>query len=103
MSKDLNKLFKQAQKMQSQMAKAQEELHKQEVEGSAGGGMVTLRLNGANELISVSIKPEVVDPDEVEMLEDMIVAAFKNAQEKVKSLSDSTFGSITGKLSIPGL
>lgn len=103
MSKDLNKMLKQAQKMQSQMLKAQDEFKKQEVEGSAGGGMVTLKLNGANELVSIKINPEVVDPDDAEMLEDLIVAAFTNAQEKLKTASDSTFGAITGGLSIPGL
>jgi nucleoid-associated protein EbfC len=103
MSKDLNKLLKQAQKMQSQVMKAQEEFKKQEVEGSAGGNMVTVKLNGANELMSVKINPEVMDPDDVEMLEDLIVAAFANAQEKIKSMSDATFGSITNGMNLPGL
>ena len=103
MSKNINKLLKQAQKMQSQVMKAQEELQKQEVEGSAGGGMVTVKMNGSNELVAISIKPEVVDPDDVEMLEDLIVAAHANAQEKIKAMSDSTFGSITGGMNLPGL
>jgi DNA-binding YbaB/EbfC family protein len=103
MSKDLNKLLKQAQKMQSQVMKAQEEFKKQEVEGSAGGGMVTVRLNGNNELVSIKLNPQVVDPDDVEMLEDLIVAAYSNAQEKLKTMSDSTFGSLTGGLNLPGL
>jgi len=103
MAKNMNKLLKQAQKMQAQMMKAQEEMQKQEVEGSAGGGMVTLKINGSNELVGVTINPEVVDPDDVEMLEDLIVAAHANAQEKLKNMSDSTFGSITGGLNIPGL
>ena len=103
MSKDLNKLLKQAQKMQSQMMKAQEEFKKQEVEGNAGGGMVSIRLNGGGDLIAIKINPEVVDPDDVEMLEDLIVAAFANAQEKLKSASDSTFGAITGGMNLPGL
>ena len=103
MSKDLNKLLKQAQKMQSQMMKAQEEFKKQEIEGSAGGGMVMVKLSGSGELLSIAIKPEVVDPDDVEMLEDLIVAAHANAQEKLKSASESTFGSLTGGLNLPGL
>jgi len=103
MSKDLNKLLKQAQKMQSQMMKAQEDFKKQEVDGTAGGGMVSLKLNGANDLVSIKINPEVVDPDDVEMLEDLIVAAFANAQEKIKALSDQTFGALTGGMNIPGL
>jgi nucleoid-associated protein EbfC len=103
MSKDLSKLLKQAQKMQSQVMKAQDDFKKQEVEGTAGGGMVTLKINGANELLSIKINPEVVDPDDVEMLEDLIVAAFTSAQEKIKALSDSTFGAITSGMNIPGL
>jgi hypothetical protein len=103
MSKDLNKLLKQAQKMQSQVMKAQEDFKKQEVEGTAGGGMVTLKLNGANDLLSIKINPEVVDPQDIEMLEDLIVAAYASAQEKIKALSDSTFGSLTSGMNLPGL
>jgi len=103
MSKNMSKLLKQAQKMQAQVLKAQEDLQKQEIEGSAGGGMEKVVLNGANQLVSIKINPEVVDPKEVEMLEDMIVAAHANAMEKVKEMSESTFGSITGGLNIPGL
>ena len=103
MSKDLNKLLKQAQKMQSQVMKAQEEFKKQEAEGSAGGGMVTVKLNGGNELVAIKIKPDVVDPEDVEMLEDLIVAAYASAQEKLKTMSDSTFGSLTGGMNLPGL
>jgi DNA-binding YbaB/EbfC family protein len=103
MSKNLQKMMKQAQKMQSQFAKAQEELQKKEVEGTAGGGMVTVTMNGSNQLVSIKINAEVVDPDDVEMLEDLIVAAHANALEKIKEMSDSTFGSITGGLNIPGL
>lgn len=103
MSKQLNKIMKQAQKMQAQVMKAQEELQKREVEGTSGGGMVKIMLNGSNELVSIKINPEVVDPKEVEMLEDLIVAAHANALEKIKSLSESTLGSITGGLNIPGL
>lgn len=95
--------MKQAQKMQAQVMKAQEELQKREVEGTSGGGMVKIMLNGSNELVSIKINPEVVDPKEVEMLEDLIVAAHANALEKIKSLSESTLGSITGGLNIPGL
>lgn len=103
MSKNINKLIKQAQKVQAQMMKAQEDLQKKEVEGSAGGGMVKVVLNGANQLVSIKINPEVVDPDDVEMLEDLIVAAHASAMEKIKEMSDSTFGNITSGLNIPGL
>lgn len=103
MAKSMNKLMKQAQKMQAQMMKAQEELAQKTVEGTAGGGMVKVVMNGSNEVVSVSINPEVVDPDDVEMLEDLVVAATKNAQEQVKELSDATMGSMTGGLNIPGM
>jgi hypothetical protein len=103
MSKNINKMMKQAQKMQADLLKAQEEMNKKSVEGTAGGGMVTVTLNGAQELQSVSLNPEIVDPDDVEMLEDLIVAAFQNAQEKIKELSNSTFGSLTSGMNIPGL
>jgi nucleoid-associated protein EbfC len=103
MQKNMGKLLKQAQKMQSQMMKAQEELQKKEIEGTSGGGMVKVVLNGSNQLVSVKLNPEVVDADDVEMLEDLIVAAHANAMEKIKEISESTFGPITGGLSIPGL
>ncbi|NLG18642.1 MAG: YbaB/EbfC family nucleoid-associated protein [Fibrobacter sp.] len=103
MSKNINKLLKQAQKVQAQVMKAQEEMQKKEFEGTSGGGMVKVMLNGANELVSIKINPEVVDRDEIEMLEDLIIAAHSNAQEKIKETSDSTMGSITSGLNIPGL
>ncbi len=103
MSKQMSKMLKQAQKMQAQMMKAQEELNDKEIVGTAGGGMVKVTLAGSQELKSISLKPEAVDPDDVEMLEDLIMAAFNNAYEEVKSLNDSTFGDITGGMNIPGL
>ena len=103
MSQNINKILKQAQKMQAQVMQAQEELQKKEFEGVAGGGMIKAIMNGAQELVSISINPEVVDPDDVEMLEDLIIAAIKSAQEKIKAVSDSTFGSLSGGLDIPGL
>jgi len=100
--KGMNKMMKQAQKMQADLMKAQEELNKEQIEGTAGGGMVKVVLNGAQELISISLNPEVVDPKEVEMLEDLIIAAFTNAQEKVKEKSNSAFGGLTAGLNLPG-
>jgi nucleoid-associated protein EbfC len=99
MSKDLSKLLKQAQKLQSQVMSAQQDLQKKEFEGTAGGNMVKVVLNGAQEFVSVRLNPEVVDPDDVEMLEDLILAAVKNAQEKVKEASDSAFGG----MNLPGM
>ena len=103
MSKQIKNLMKQAQKMQAQVMKAQEDLQKVEVEGTAGGGMVKVTLTGSNALASIKINPEVVDPKDVEMLEDLIVAAHANALEKIKAMSESTFGNITGGMNIPGL
>jgi nucleoid-associated protein EbfC len=103
MSQNINKILKQAQKMQAQVMKMQEEMQKKEFEGTAGGGMVKVVLSGSNELLSIKINPEVLVPAEVEMLEDMIVAAHANAAEKLKSGSEAAYGAMTGGLNIPGL
>jgi hypothetical protein len=100
MSKNINKILKQAQKLQSQMLQAQDELAKKTFEGTAGGNMVKISLNGGGDCVGVSLNPEVVDPDDVEMLEDLIVAAFKNAQEKVKEQSNATFGGLTSGMDL---
>lgn len=103
MSKNINKIFKQAQKLQSQMMQAQEELAKKTFEGTAGGNMVKVVCNGAGDVQSVSLNPEVVDPQDKEMLEDLIVAAFKNAQEKIKEQSNAAFGGLTSGMDLGGL
>ena len=99
----INKLLKQAQKMQAQVMKMQDEMQKKEFEGTSGGGMVKLRMNGSHQLVSITINPEVVNSQETEMLEDLIVAAYASALEKVKEASDSALGSVTGGMNIPGL
>jgi nucleoid-associated protein EbfC len=99
----MNKLLKQAKSMQAQMMKMQEEMQKKEFEGQSGGGMVKVVLNGANQLVSITINPEVVNPQEKEMLEDLIIAAHSAAMEKVKEVSDTAYGSLTGGLGIPGM
>jgi nucleoid-associated protein EbfC len=99
-SKDINKLLKQAQRLQSQMMQAQDELAKKTFEGTAGGTMVKVTLNGAGDCVAVSLNPEVVDPDDIEMLEDLIVAAFKNAQEKVKEQSNAALGGLTSGMDL---
>jgi len=100
---NINKMLKQAQKMQSQMMRTQEELKAKQVEGSAGGGMVKVVMTGGQEVVSVKIGKDVVDPNDIEMLEDLVLAAFQDAQKKVQEMSSSAFGSITGGLNIPGL
>lgn len=83
---NMQQMMKQAQKMQEQMAKAQEELEDREVEGSAGGGIVIVTMNGKKKMTGITLKPEAVDPDDVEMLEDLIVAAYNDAFEKAEEL-----------------
>ena len=99
----MNKLLKQAQKMQAQVMKMQDEMQKKEFEGVAGGGMVKVVVNGSNQIVSLKINPEVVNPQEVEMLEDLVVAAHASAMEKLKQLSETAYGSLTGGMSISGL
>jgi nucleoid-associated protein EbfC len=99
----INKLLKQAKAMQSQVMKMQEEMQKKEFEGISGGGMVKVVLNGSHQLVSVTINPEVVNSREVEMLEDLIAAAYAAALEKLKAISETAYGSLTGGLSVPGL
>ena len=98
---NMQNLMKQAQKMQQEMAKAQEELAEAEITGSAVGGLVEVRVNGKNEFLGISIKPEAVDPDDVEMLEDLIAAAMNDAKEKADALSKEkmgAFGAMGGML-----
>lgn len=90
-------------KMQGDMEKAQEELAEEIVTGSAGGGMVEVDMDGHQAVQALRIKPEVVDPDDVEMLEDLLLAAIGDASEKVKSLTEERMGGFADGLSIPGL
>jgi nucleoid-associated protein EbfC len=102
-SKNINKILKQAQRLQSQMVQAQEELAKKTFEGTAGGNMVKITLNGGGDCVAVSLNPEIVDPKDVEMLEDLVVAAFKNAQEKVKEQSNAAFGGLAAGMDLGGM
>jgi len=107
MAKGFGNMVKQAQKLQQQMMEIQEEIGRKTVEGSAGGGMVKVVVNGHQEVLEVKIDPEVVDPGDVELLEDLIVAALANAREKARELVESEMGKILppglGNLGIPGL
>ncbi|MFC7370854.1 YbaB/EbfC family nucleoid-associated protein [Fictibacillus iocasae] len=100
---NMNNMMKQMQKMQKDMAKAQEELKEKRVEGTAGGGMVTVITNGHKEILEVNIKEEVVDPDDVEMLQDLVLAATNDALKKVDELVNQDMGKFTKGLNIPGL
>jgi DNA-binding YbaB/EbfC family protein len=100
---NMNKMMKQVQKMQQDMAKMQEELANKTVEATAGGGVVKVVANGRNELVAVEIKPEAVDPDDVEMLQDLITAAVNEAMRKSQDMVSQEMSKITGGLKIPGL
>lgn len=99
---NMDGLMKQAQKMQAEMAKAREEAKKQIVDGMAGGGAVKVRINGAFEVLEVKISPEAVDPDDIELLEDLVAAAFSQALAKVKDGRDSAMKQATGGLDLGG-
>ncbi|HWX16117.1 MAG TPA: YbaB/EbfC family nucleoid-associated protein [Chthoniobacterales bacterium] len=100
---NLNKLMKQAQKMQAQMAQTQAELEEKTVEVSAGGGKVTVIANGAGEVLSIKIDKEIVDPDDVEFLEEVVLSGVKQAIEQGRALAQSEMTKITGGLGVPGL
>ena len=100
---NMNKMMKQVQEMQKQMAKAQEELAHEEVEASAGGGMVTVKVSGDLNIIDIKIDPGAVDPDDVEMLEDMVLAATNEALRSAQELASNKMSGLTGGLNIPGL
>lgn len=96
-------MIRQAQKMQEQMEAKKKELEKKEHVTSAGGGMVEVTVNGKHEIKAIGINPEVVDPEDVEMLEDMLMAALNEAMRQVDEEEEREMGAITGGLNIPGL
>jgi len=100
---DMNKLMQQAQEMQAQMAKAQDELAHETVEASAGGGMVTVPATGAGEITEIKIDPKAIDPDDPEMLEDVVLAAVNEALRSAQNLAQSKLGGLAGGLGLPGL
>lgn len=99
--KDIGGLLKKAQKMQADMARMQEELAQREVEFTAGGGMVTARMNGRQELLALTIDKQVVDPADTEMLEDLIVAAVNGARQKAEELARTEMSKLTAGLPMP--
>nr|WP_330372559.1 YbaB/EbfC family nucleoid-associated protein [Clostridioides mangenotii] len=100
---NMNQLMKQAQKMQENMQKAQEELESKELEASVGGGAVTVKINGKKEIIDITIKPEVVDPDDIEMLQDLVLSAVNQAIKSVEDIQANQMNKLTGGMNIPGL
>jgi DNA-binding YbaB/EbfC family protein len=107
MSFDMNKMLQQVQQVQTEMAKAQEELAKEVVEASAGGGAVTVKASGALEIVEVKIDPKALDPDDPGMLEDLVLAATNEALRSAQSLMESRLGGLAGGalggLGLPGL
>jgi DNA-binding YbaB/EbfC family protein len=101
--KMLGDLMKQAQKMQEQMGKIQEESKKKTVEASSGGGMVVATVSGAMELVSLKIEKEVVNPEDIEMLQDLVVAAVNEALRRAQQMVSEDMGKITGGMNIPGM
>ncbi len=100
---DMNGMIKQAQKMQEEMANLQEELDSKEYEVAAGGGAVTVKINGKSEILNIEIDPEIVDPDDIETLQDILVAGVNEAIKKVSDTNSGEMSKITGSLSMPGL
>ncbi|MGV8079331.1 MAG: YbaB/EbfC family nucleoid-associated protein [Syntrophales bacterium] len=103
MSQNFGNIVKQAKKIQEKMAKLQEELALRTVEASAGGGMVTVVVNGRNELLSIRIERDVVNPDDLEMLQDLILAAVNEGMRKSQEMMATEMSKITGGFSIPGM
>ncbi len=101
--KGLGNIFSQISKLQEKAKEVQDELGKKTVEASAGGDMVTVKMNGKKEITSIKINKEVVNPDDIEMLEDLLVAAISQAHIKVKELVSEEMGKLTGGLNIPGM
>jgi len=101
--KGMGNMMKQAQKLQAKMMKMQEELGEKTVEAASGGGMVRVVANGKQQITSISIEKEVVDPEDVDMLQDLIIAAVNDALAKSQEMVSSEMGKLTGGLNIPGL
>ncbi|SDZ76229.1 hypothetical protein SAMN05660420_00177 [Desulfuromusa kysingii] len=103
MAKGLGNIMKQAQQMQAKIARIQQELEDKEVEATAGGGMVTARANGKQQLLDLKIEKDVVDPEDVEMLQDLVLAAVNEAIKKSQEMVQGEMSKVTGGMNIPGM
>ncbi|MBN1958835.1 MAG: YbaB/EbfC family nucleoid-associated protein [Desulfuromonadales bacterium] len=103
MAKGLGNIMKQAQQMQARIARVQQELETKEVEATAGGGMVTARANGKQQLLDLKIEKAVVDPEDIEMLQDLVLAAVNEAIKKSQDMIQEEMSKVTGGMSIPGM
>ena len=100
---NMNKMMKQAKKMQKKMEEMQEELKDETIEATAGGGVVKVVVNGKQEVVDIEIDEDAVDPDDVEMLEDLILAAVNEGMRKVQDMINDEMGKLTGGMNIPGM
>lgn len=103
MAKGLGNIMKQAQQMQAKIARVQQELEDKEVEATAGGGMVTARANGKQQILDLKIEKDVVDPEDVEMLQDLVMAAVNEAIKKSQEMIQEEMSKVTGGMNIPGM
>lgn len=101
--KDMNKLMKQAQQLQTKMARMQEEMGQKTIEATAGGGMVKVVATGKQQILSIQIEKEVVDPEDVDMLQDLIVAAVNEALSRSQAMMNEEMSKLTGGMNIPGM
>lgn len=102
-AQNMNGMIKQAQKMQAQITSIQEDIENREFKTTAGGGAVEVVMSGRKEIRSLTIKPEVVDKDDIEMLQDLIISAFNDAVHQIEETSEKEMGAVTGGVSFPGL
>ncbi|MGZ9586766.1 YbaB/EbfC family nucleoid-associated protein [Paenibacillus marinisediminis] len=100
---NMNQMMKQVKKMQEQMLKAQEQLADKKITGTSGGGAVTVEVNGHKKVLSIALKPEVVDPEDIEMLQDLVMTAVNDALTKAEDLANDDMSKFTGGMKIPGL
>ena len=100
---NMNNMMKQMKKMQEEMEKAQSDIEEKEFKSTSGGGVVSATVNGKRELVSIKIDPDVIDPEDSEMLEDLVTAAVNDAMKKAEEYSTESMGKLTGGLNIPGL
>lgn len=100
---NMNQMMKQVKKMQEQMLKAQEQLADKKIIGTSGGGAVTVEVNGHKKVLSITLKPEVVDPEDIEMLQDLVITAVNDALTKAEDLANDDMAKFTGGMKIPGL
>ncbi len=103
MGGNMNNMLKQVQKMQKDMEKMQGQLEEKEVEASVGGGAVIVKVNGKKEILDIAIKPEVVDPDDIEMLQDLVLTAVNEALRSADEMVNSQMSKVTGGLNLPGM